>query len=654
VRQEEANRSIFSAISAILLPAPNTVAMSSDVSCVVDNPCWGGPDPSRHNLHHLFQVLGRPDNHSENGTALSDFETIQLSGSNYNQFLQRVRSRLILYHDDNYLAIHKPADLRMDGPHWATVHKLLLYLFPPPSLRDMVMDVNAATSPQEGKTPNESIPNYKTHRQLIENIYKLSNHASLTDDPFRPVHQLDYATSGVLLLAKNKRSAGMACRSFMNRKTCKQYLAVVTNSHRIRENADANDDAAGYDSKFILVPPMGKDFVEKLPILPSSALAQWENGALERTYRKKRQRETETRETKKGTFNGYMPVHSVFAKWRGVLLKKRKEMKDESFAASAPGDGNLSTVEPGPDRQREQPVKKMEWKKKNDDNAIKDELPPLPEPKQAVTTNEIDELLSLGPSWKSVKNSKNADKWVSIIAAMAKEYNELLEKFYTAKHKKEDKVDSIDGVSEGISTLPPLFRIHGDDSGESSGNDNEISNNLDSFYICASIGEPDDGSFCVVVDPAAKKTCNTISNGDTSSTLAASIDFKPSLTKCTILWRGYSYSKNGKRFPVAKVMLHPRTGRRHQLRIHLSEICGFPILGDVAYGGDNKEWESSDGNGSSNGALVDEKGKSCDRMCLHARQLSIPLMNDVVKTFIAPDPFLIQQIGDVEESLLII
>lgn len=540
----------------------------------------------------------------------------------------------------------------MDGPHLATVHKLLLYLFPPPSLRDMVMDVNAATSPQEEKTPKESLPNYKTHRQLIENICKLSNHASLPDDPFRTVHQLDYATSGVLLLAKNKRAAGMACRSFMNRKTCKQYLAVVTNSHRGGENEDADDDVAGNDSKFILVPPMGKEFIEKLPILPSSALAQWENGKLERTYRKKRQRETETRETKKGTFNGYMPVHSVFAKWRGVLLKKRKEMKDETCAASASGGGNLSTVEPDPDRQREQPVKKMKRKKKNDDNAIKDELPPLPEPKQPIATIEIEELLSLGPSWKSVKNSNNADKWVSIMEAMAKEYNELLEKFYMAKHKKEDKVDSMYDGSEGISTLPPLFRIHGEDSGESSGTDNDISNNLGSFYMCASIGEPDDGSFCVVVDPDAKKTCDKLSYGDTSSRLTASIDFKPSLTKCTVLWRGYSYSKNGKRVPVAKVMLHPRTGRRHQLRIHLSEVCGFPILGDVAYGGDIKVWHSSDGNDGSNSALADESGKSSDRMCLHAKQLSIPLMNNVVKTFIAPDPFLIRQIGDVEELLL--
>ncbi|KAL7472512.1 hypothetical protein ACHAXS_012869 [Conticribra weissflogii] len=648
----------------------------SNETCIADNPCWGGPDPSDHNLDHLIQVLGRPDKISENGTDQRGPESIRLSGSNYDQFLQRIHSRLILYNDENYLAIHKPADLRMDGPHLATVHKLLLYLFPPPSLCDIVMKENAAKSLGESniyendetntisaetiidKTNEEILPSYKAHRQLVENIYKLPNHASLPDDPFRTVHQLDYATSGVLLLAKNKRAAGIACTSFMNRKTCKQYLAVVTNSHWDGENENtiAADAASGNDSKYTLVPPMGKEFMEKLPILPSSALAQWENGALERTYRKKRRRETETRDTKKGTFNGYIPVHAVFAKWRGLLLKKQKAMQYESCNTVGPeprGDGNLSTEKRGSDRQREQQVEKKKWKK-NSDRVTKDPLPPLPEPKQSISTNEIDELLSLGPSWKSVKNSKRADMWVPIMEAMAKEYNELLQKFYTAKHGKEDEVESTEVESKRISSLPPLFRIDGDDCSESSCNNNNKGNNLGIFYICASIGEPDDGSFCVVVDPAAKKPSSITSDDKTPSTLAASLDLKPSLTKCTVLWRGYSNLKNGKQVPVAKVMLHPRTGRRHQLRIHLSEVCGFPILGDVAYGGDITEWKSSDGNDCSNGTTADEKGKSCDRMCLHARQLSIPLMNDTVKTFIAPDPFLIQQIGDVDESLLIL
>jgi 23S rRNA-/tRNA-specific pseudouridylate synthase len=58
---------------------------------------------------------------------------------------------------------------------------------------------------------------------------------------------------------------------------------------------------------------------------------------------------------------------------------------------------------------------------------------------------------------------------------------------------------------------------------------------------------------------------------------------KPSLTKCTVLWRGFVVAGKEQRVPVAKVLLSPWTGRRHQLRVHLSRVAGCPILGDVAY-----------------------------------------------------------------------
>ena len=40
---------------------------------------------------------------------------------------------------------------------------------------------------------------------------------------------------------------------------------------------------------------------------------------------------------------------------------------------------------------------------------------------------------------------------------------------------------------------------------------------------------------------------------------------------------------------LAEFLLYPRTGRTHQLRVHLESI-GFPILGDELYGGD---WDDS-------------------------------------------------------------
>lgn len=62
--------------------------------------------------------------------------------------------------------------------------------------------------------------------------------------------------------------------------------------------------------------------------------------------------------------------------------------------------------------------------------------------------------------------------------------------------------------------------------------------------------------------------------------------------------------------------LKPRTGRTHQLRVHLAHI-GTPIAGDSWYGG----------------------GKSpIGRLCLHASELEITLPGGIRKTFVAPQP----------------
>lgn len=90
----------------------------------------------------------------------------------------------ILYHSDAFLVVDKPHDIRMDGPHEVTVEKCIK------SKLDML------------KGP----------------------------DPYRYfgwVHQLDYATSGVLCIALNKPAARAASDSFQMRKVEKQYLALV-------------------------------------------------------------------------------------------------------------------------------------------------------------------------------------------------------------------------------------------------------------------------------------------------------------------------------------------------------------------------------------------------------------------------------------------
>ena len=479
-----------------------------------DNPCWGGPEPHRHDLEHLLRVLTAGEKAEELGDCTKLGLTTRTSVVDA-AGLRRVREKVVLYDDAEYLAINKPADLRMDGPSQATVHKLLLYLSPPPSVLRIMSEEGSATAEcQVDSDDDRDFERARHHRQLLRAIAPLSNHAFLSDDPHRPAHQLDYATSGVLLIGKSRRASGAACRAFQARQARKHYVAVVvhpTPSAAESENPD---------------PPLGPDFFARLPALPPSRLDAWEDGSLERRYRKKRQRDTETREGKRGTFAGYMPAHSVFDKWKATL---RRQKRDED-ARRNKEQGNVAGT----------PVTVAETTSKRKKC---DRLPALPNPAVAPTARERDELLSL-PSWKAVQSSST--RWAGVVETMAKEYNQLLADFY-AKVPLNERDDSNHGAA-----LPPLFRIQDENRCDEGGCPPAPS----TFYMCASIAEPRDGRFFVVVDPSAVHE-NALPVAQVSSPLP---DFRPALTKCTVLWRGHTASDGGSLL-VAKVLLQPRTVR---------------------------------------------------------------------------------------------
>ena len=72
----------------------------------------------------------------------------------------------------------------------------------------------------------------------------------------------------------------------------------------------------------------------------------------------------------------------------------------------------------------------------------------------------------------------------------------------------------------------------------------------------------------------------------------------PAATTVLELARGFSYMGE----PVAKLLLKPTSGRRHQLRLHCVAL-GLPIVGDATYGADD----------------------GAPRMMLHARTLRLPV-----------------------------
>ncbi|KAL7481964.1 hypothetical protein ACHAW6_007643 [Cyclotella cf. meneghiniana] len=583
--------------------------MQEATSPPTDNPCWGGPASHQHDLEYLLKVLGGKT-------------TPFASPNEYSSFLEGVKRKLVVFQDENYLVINKPPDLRMDGPYRATVHKLLLYLFPPPSLQGpVVKEISTSPVKCDDKTEcnNESTHDDETDTKnrprknsvLVQSISSLSKHSCLKDDPFRIVHQLDYATSGILLYARNKCAASIACRSFQERQTKKEYVAVVTN-----KNSDVFD------------PPFGSGFFQSLPVLPSSSLSQWKDGSLEKRYRKKRRRETEDRSGKKNTFDGFMPVHSVFAKWRGVLirLKNEKDVNDNSTNI------NLRQI------------------KKHHDS-----LPPLPEPETPLTLEEIEEVLSLGSSWKAVKSNKSTHSrcWVTVVEKMAAQYNQSLEMLHARKVEREENYNArkqAEVEKTDNRPLPSLFRIQTEE-------DRDSEACRDTFYICAAIGEYNDGRFEVLVDPSVAKTpANDVANEMGEPPPLP--ELRPSLTMCTVLWRGFVQidANDSLSIPVAKVLLQPWTGRRHQLRVHLAQVTGFPILGDVTYGGDIEIKCNDSQSQIAGGSECPAEGTrvACRRMCLHAKRLSILLTEGNVETFEAPDPFtIVRRPGCEKETLAV-
>ncbi len=66
-------------------------------------------------------------------------------------------------------------------------------------------------------------------------------------------------------------------------------------------------------------------------------------------------------------------------------------------------------------------------------------------------------------------------------------------------------------------------------------------------------------------------------------------------------------------------------------------IIGHSILGDVTY--EPKGVLDSDADVKQS----QSERVTCERMCLHAHKLSLPLTDGKMRSFVAPDPFLYQE-----------
>jgi len=495
---------------------------------LVDNPCWGGPQEETHNLSHLLDLI---------------------ASGQFNADPTKRDETIILHNDKDFLVIDKPPDLRMDGPYPATVHKLVTYWFPPPSLTKSILEHTSDTDLTQSK-----------HRQLLlEQISKISKTNDVPDNIIRTTHQLDYATSGVLLMAKSKEAAAIACQSFADRVTRKEYLAIV---HGNIEKS---------------VPVLTKE--------QEVTFSQWMDGSFEDKLRKKKMVTSIQHRKGSVTFMGYLPPHSIFAKWKGLKQKSRKRKRGDLSSDNLVAE-NDNTVKA---------------RSSSSSSASNLQSMTLMKPLVGIDHDEEETIVEYG--WKEIKKNP---KYRQIFLDLANTYNSILGK------SNQQETGGITNAKEEEEEhqLPTFFRRRVESE--------------DAFYCCSPLAE-DPENFRVVVKSQALQECSMDiqsrygldpkrSSCDGKPLLW---DFKPSLTRFVVLKRGLWND-----LPVTKLLLQPRTGRRHQLRVHTA-ILGHPILGDCTYGMEEEVVER----------------KSCSRMCLHAAKLSIPLRDDKMNVFMAPDPF---------------
>jgi 23S rRNA-/tRNA-specific pseudouridylate synthase len=529
---------------------------------------------------------------------------------------------------------------------------------------------------------------------------------------------LDYATSGLLLIAKNQYAANTARICFEHRTIQKQYIAVLLghvseSNHTIVRNIIMTDTDTTKSNQILQHDQHDDDdddgsyHHQHHPVISQQMLHDTMK-QIEEQYRTTRQKWNN--EKKGHTFPGYLPPHALFQQWQRQQQQKHQRNKKQSMthkqstitvtshnsssSSSSSSTNTITTSLPSSGKTRMQPQTiKMIKLTENEWNIVWNELNEYFE--QMDHTNDTNGIYQhcsvpkkeqfLTMRWKEIKNSHPDilhmfEQAATIHNIIFKQRNDL-----ETYHDQNIKHDSCHIAMNG---LPTVFQVtddnddqfddDDDDDDDVDGNDinrillSSTNNNHHryptSFYIAAPLAEPlDRNTFSMLIHesyadhrlcpqllvhsfPTPERTNRTdiihTNNGDEHNSpindnkrntkqrtedTKKYVDFKPALTKCTILRETYydaiivpkkeeqnidtiqntnnHHDSQRKRVPVTLVLLEPKTGRRHQLRVHTA-LIGHPILGDQTYCNHNT-YDMSDCNLS--------------RLCLHSYRLTIPL-----------------------------
>jgi 23S rRNA-/tRNA-specific pseudouridylate synthase len=489
-----------------------------EATAVVDSPCWGSPENC--SLIYLLDKLSV--NPSDFSSSSSSSPSSNLPHPN--SWRERAYRRLVLYDDgQDFIALNKPPDLRMDGPFPATLHKLLLFLFPTPSLRQAAAAGTAHTSGTSSTSTSTSTATTTTtgpdnDYQLLQFLQNGSvhQHKDTSDHKLaaRPCHQLDYATSGLLWVARTPAAAHLAATAFEERRVDKTYTALVHGHLGLSSSSSS--------------------FTSCCPVLSRQYVQDWLANT-EESYRKERGKR------RPETFQGFLPPHALLLMYQGQQLQTREDAQPSESSSN-----NDFKKRRRRHRHSYFLLNEEEWK--------------------VVWKPLLDGLdqasldLLVVKDWKTLKASSPVI--MSCLNEVCQIYNQL------ARDKKKD-TNGICPEETDEEAVPIMFRV-AEELGE------------DHFYVAAPLARVDH-EFSMRLPPTCWAQCNPMvvgnNNKDNLPVGTDDLDYKPSLTKCTIVQRAIWHDGG---FPVNKVLLEPKTGRRHQLRVHMA-LTGHAILGDGTY-----------------------------------------------------------------------
>lgn len=629
-----------------------TVTTTTTTTVLTDNPCWGSPARCR-----LVDLL----------------DTISKESS-------------IVYDTPHYLALNKPPDLRMDGPYPATVCKLLSYWYPPPSLlaHQVAAAASAAGSVDVDGRGGGLLPPSSSSALLLDAVSRVHWHNQLRDNFLRPCHQLDYATSGVLLVAKTQEGAAHVGRLLEDRHwgVSKSYLAVVVgnleDAFRTTELPIWTDDGRSIGASSTM-----EDAEQALKLHLQRLEGVYRKGR-SKVGKKKRRDEASAGSsgssgiaTKKEspeintTFPGFQPVHSIFNKWKAELAAQTKAEKS-SWDDGNDKNGNRDTrCDPPSVRKRRR--KRPSQLSDEDWNRI---WTPVREIVAMIvagdSTGERSKSDPTDIDWQSLEWKEVGSQYPALKSAI-KEATDLHNNILRQAMSEQQTNSGVDASKEDAfepraAEFPTIFALPQ--------NNRTDSKEHKTFYIFCPLAQHPHEFPMVIPSKVAQERgyppnlptasmadCNVHGSTLSPSSLPSSfssdlaspiLDFKPALTKCTILepailWQNPDGEVDSdgkmKEIPVTKVRLSPITGRRHQLRVHML-LAGHPIVGDMTYS-QNEETSNESTPTPTPTTPGGHRPDSCSRMCLHAQSLELPSLVGESREWkvVTQDPFVVQEDG---------